>query len=239
MQTHHLRSRILVAAVIGLVALGGISVANAADGDQQYTGCLKNGTLSNVAIGTAPSAKCPTGADHITWSEQGTQGEPGIQGQPGIQGEQGPQGEQGLAGTPGTVAQSQVWIVENDGASLGQDDPIIHAVRMTLPAGSYVIEARATLQNRGNFSQNVSVECRMPSGDSSISSPDGVKVSKLLNGRGSNTLWHGTEEIVELTTAVNHAGGTLRVLDCLGGLTGTSVRDITVLATPVGAVLAG
>lgn len=100
MQTHHLRARIAVAAVIGFAALGGMSAATAADDDQPYTGCLKNGTLSNVAIGTAPSARCPTGADQITWSEQGMQGEPGIQG------EQGPQGEQGLAGTPGGVAPS-------------------------------------------------------------------------------------------------------------------------------------
>jgi len=224
MQTHHLRSRILVAAVIGLVALGGISVANAADGDQQYTGCLKNGTLSNVAIGTAPSARCPTGANQITWSEQGTQGEPGIQG------EQGPQGEQGLAGAPGTVAQSQVWFVENYGGSLGSDDPIGHTVSMTLPAGSYVIEARAKLQNSGSFSQNVSVECRMPGG---------VRVFKFLNGQTNNPVWHGSQEIVELTTAINHAGGTLGVLSCYSGIDHTSVSNITVLATPVGSVLAG
>src|SRR5688500_10945796 len=50
MQTHHhLRARIAVAAVIGLAAVGGISAATAADDDQHYTGCLKNGTLSNVA----------------------------------------------------------------------------------------------------------------------------------------------------------------------------------------------
>lgn len=213
MQAHHLRARIAVAAVIWLAALGGISAATAADDDQQYTGCLKNGTLSNVAIGTAPSARCPTGANQITWSEQGTQGEPGIQG------EQGPQGEQGLAGTPGTDA----WFVADDGAVAEGSGG--YRVSMTLPAGSYVIEARATLRNRESALAEALCEL-----------PGGPLAHTYLGGAGQVD----SEAVIELTTAINHPGGALEVLGCVLVDSGPfRIGAITVLATPVGSVLAG
>lgn len=215
------RIKIIIAAIVGLAAAGGLSVATAAS-DQNYTGCLKNGSLTNVAIGATPSSKCSTGADQVTWSEQGPQGPQGIQGAQGLQGEAGP------AGPAGTVAPSKVYFLANGGSSMSPESGG-HQVSMDLPAGSYVIEARAGLQNSGYTSDGVSAICRMPGG---------VVVFKFLNGR-TDTDWHSTQEIVELTTAINHAGGPLEVLDCFSSSDSVSVGEITLLATPVGSVTGG
>jgi hypothetical protein len=108
---HRLRAPRLgaaAAAAAGLVLVG--SVASAEAPPNQYTGCLSNGTLTQVAIGTSPNKQCAKSTMQVTWSETGPQGEQGIQGVPGEQGiqgvpgekgEQGIQGIQGIQGTPG------------------------------------------------------------------------------------------------------------------------------------------
>ncbi|MGE5117599.1 MAG: hypothetical protein ACM3N6_14025 [Betaproteobacteria bacterium] len=90
--------------LIGAALVGTIVVSAATTTNPQYTGCLKNGTLSNVAVGTAPSASCPNGATVITWNQTGPQGPQGVQGPQGLQGPQGavgPQGPIGLTGATG------------------------------------------------------------------------------------------------------------------------------------------
>lgn len=66
-----------------------------------FAACLKNGTLSNVAIGTQPSGNCPSGSTIIQWSQTGPPGPQGPQGVPGAAGSQGPQGAPGAAGPQG------------------------------------------------------------------------------------------------------------------------------------------
>lgn len=116
--------------------------------------------------------------------------------------------------------------MKDDGGEVEVGGPH-HGVSMTLPAGSYVIEARATLMNR-SLSSGANAFCRLPGGP---------HAHKYLNNydRGG----HDAEEIVELTTAINHAGGTLEVLRCWSDVGHYRVGSITVLVTPVGSVLAG
>lgn len=73
-------------------------IASAQQPSAQYTGCLRNGTLMFVAIGTAPLNPCPVGSIKVTWNEAGI---PGPQGPPGIQGPAGPQGPEGPQGPIG------------------------------------------------------------------------------------------------------------------------------------------
>lgn len=91
------------AALTVLLVLTGTGVAwgLTAASTTSYAGCLKNGTLSNVAVGTAPFGSCPNGASTITWSQQGPQGIPGPSGPTGPSGPPGSPGPSGAPGSPG------------------------------------------------------------------------------------------------------------------------------------------
>jgi hypothetical protein len=72
------RTLVVVAAVcvaIGMVA--GYAYAVAQSANQDYTGCLQDGTIGFVAIGDTPLKTCPKNATQITWSQTGPQGLPG------------------------------------------------------------------------------------------------------------------------------------------------------------------
>lgn len=74
------RPRSLIVTVSALVlAIGaiGVGVAGAQATGDSYTGCLKGGTLTKVAIGSEPLSPCPSAATEITWNEAGQQGSPG------------------------------------------------------------------------------------------------------------------------------------------------------------------
>ena len=84
---------------IGLIASG---IAGAATQSGQFTGCLKNGLLTNVANDSdTPTAPCSKGSTQITWSATGPTGSQGPQGLKGDTGATGPQGPQGLKGDTG------------------------------------------------------------------------------------------------------------------------------------------
>ena len=72
-----------LAAVVVVVAAGFGYAAVAAD-NQTYTGCLQNGDMTNIAIGSTPFKACPKNATQISWSQTGP---PGLDGQDGAPGE--------------------------------------------------------------------------------------------------------------------------------------------------------
>ena len=99
------RARIILAA--GVVG-GGVLVAGGAafaiDPPNTYTGCLFNGSITNVAIGTQPKIACLSKATKISWNQQGVPGSNGINGAdgaPGTNGTNGVKGDPGLKGDPG------------------------------------------------------------------------------------------------------------------------------------------
>jgi hypothetical protein len=74
------RTRRSIGMVVALVlAIGaiGIGVAGAQATGDTYTGCLKGGMLTKVAIGSEPLSPCPSSAKEISWNETGQQGPPG------------------------------------------------------------------------------------------------------------------------------------------------------------------
>jgi Collagen triple helix repeat (20 copies) len=85
-------------AAVAVVSVGGYAYASTTETNQVYTGCLKAGLLSNVAIGADPSAPCKNGAEEITWSQTGPQGDTGATGPTGPA---GPKGDTGLTGATG------------------------------------------------------------------------------------------------------------------------------------------
>jgi hypothetical protein len=71
------RSRSLIVTVSALVlAIGaiGIGVASAQATGDTFTGCLKGGTLTKVAIGSEPLSPCSQSSTKVSWNETGTPG---------------------------------------------------------------------------------------------------------------------------------------------------------------------
>lgn len=237
-----------------LAVLGSVAIATGAipGADGVIDGCYTKSTGALRVIDTEGSipVTCKTSEAALSWNQKGPTGPAGPAGPPGPKGDPclssdpscvgpaGPQGETGPAGPqgePGSVATSEVFFVNDlSGSALGPGSGG-HQVSMTLPAGSYVIEARAKLDNFGNDSDGAGAFCAMAGGETGNSPPT------LLDDRPSGSFddRHLSQEIIELTTAINHSGGALEVLDCFSFDEGTHVSDITLLATPVGAVVAG
>ena len=71
------RPRSLIVTVFALVlAIGaiGIGVASAQVTGDTFTGCLKGGTLTKVAIGSEPVSPCSQSSTEVSWNEEGTPG---------------------------------------------------------------------------------------------------------------------------------------------------------------------
>jgi hypothetical protein len=64
----------MVAALVLAVGAIGIGVASAQATGDTYTGCLKGGTLTKVAIGSEPLRPCSLTATEISWNETGQSG---------------------------------------------------------------------------------------------------------------------------------------------------------------------
>ncbi len=95
------RSQLFAALLIAMIAA--TTTAAAQTEPNIYTGCLSSsGTISSVAIGSAPAKDCKRDVQ-ITWSQTGPQGVPGPQ---GPEGPEGSQGEAGPQGAPGSLPDS-------------------------------------------------------------------------------------------------------------------------------------
>lgn len=67
----------------------------------ELTGCLSNGTITRIAVGSEPSQPCTGNSIPVTWNKQGPMGDTGDTGEtgaPGPTGLQGPAGENGKNG---------------------------------------------------------------------------------------------------------------------------------------------
>jgi hypothetical protein len=91
----------LAIAVVG--AVGGYAYAAGTTVNQQYTGCLLSGAISNVAIGAAPLKSCNKPGVQISWSQTGPQGLPGADGVKGTDGKNGNTILNGIAAPPSSV----------------------------------------------------------------------------------------------------------------------------------------
>jgi hypothetical protein len=76
------RRFLLVSAVVAVAALaaGGLGYAALTPTNNVYTGCLKAGQISSVAIGSSPASMCVKPAVQISWSQQGPPGTNGTNG---------------------------------------------------------------------------------------------------------------------------------------------------------------
>jgi hypothetical protein len=98
------RRRMVVAgAVAGLAVVVGAGYGYSAitSTNNTYTGCLLNGNVNNVAIGSSPLKSCRTSGVQISWSQTGPPGQDGAAGPAGPTGATGATGATGPSGAAG------------------------------------------------------------------------------------------------------------------------------------------
>jgi len=148
LETRRSRSLIVTTVAVAGVLFAG-SLAVAANPANEYTGCLYNGSLHSVAIGTSPNKPCVKPSVEIHWSQTGPQGPQGIQGIQGIQGVQGVQGVQGPAGDNGlNPVETATWDLSY--VSDGVPGSIVIDSVQEIPLGDKVQGISASLT--GDFS---------------------------------------------------------------------------------------
>lgn len=178
--------------VVASLALGGIAAAGAAMASSpstQFTGCLKAGLLTQVKIGTSPRRSCATGAKQVTWNQTGPPGAPGRKGAKGATGASGPQG-------PGFSMQT---------SDVDLADTLTQVASLTLPAGSYVINADAWLQNTSPSESSSLGVCELVFG----SATDEVEAGLL--GPSSTPL---NNQTLSMTVAATVTSSTMSTLSC-------------------------
>ncbi len=62
-------------ASVGIIVAGGMAIG--ATPPNTYTGCLANGTITKIAIGTSPTSACGASATKVSWNERGPRGRRG------------------------------------------------------------------------------------------------------------------------------------------------------------------
>jgi hypothetical protein len=230
--------KVAAGVVAGALLSGGLAYAAIPADDGAITGCYTNNApllglgqpQGSLRVVDSP-AQCRSTETTLAWNQQGEPGPPGAPGAPGEPGPQGPPGPAGPAGPSG----GEVFFADNVGPDgedfLSEQDVFQTLISKQLPAGSYVLEVRAEVSNP--FATSVRVDCRLPSAGSLGAITRGVLLKPAVQSRNEN-------HTIEITSAVNHSGGTVE-LACRFG----SVADIaqegflvsaTLLATAVASV---
>lgn len=144
-----------------LAASGGGAYALAATSSHTITACVhKHGG------GLYEAKRCARHDGELSWGVAGTQGSSGTDGQAGPQGPvgprgpQGPIGEQGPAGANGAVAGYSASVATNVDFTAGTKT----ILSKTLPAGSFIVNAKTELAASATSSGYVNDECELVDG---------------------------------------------------------------------------
>jgi Collagen triple helix repeat (20 copies) len=178
-----LRHSLIAAAAAVLVAGGGIATAAIPDSDGVIHACYDaiSGQVRIVDPETGSPKACGKNEIAIDWNQQGPkgdQGDVGPQGPAGPTGPAGPAGPSGPtgpagpigpAGPAGPAGSSAAKVVSATGVALGPSG-FTQVVAMSLPAGSWVIQATAQISYPVFFDDdgNVSARCQLRHGASVI-----------------------------------------------------------------------
>jgi hypothetical protein len=154
---------ILTLAALGALAAVGVSLAAIPGSDGVIHGCYSTvGGFSGQlrVIDPQAGAKCLRQEKAIDWNQRGPQGAPGApgpKGDAGPQGDTGPQGPQGLQGAPGT-SEAYARTDFTSHTIPPNNAPYAVVASKDLPAGSYVVNAKLTAENRDS-TQGVTLSC--------------------------------------------------------------------------------
>jgi hypothetical protein len=131
-------------AAVTIVAAASYGYAAISATNQTYTGCLLNGALTSVAIGSMPSKPCPKPAVQISWSETGPTGPDGASGPTGATGQTGatgPNGQDGTPGAPGAMGATGTTGTPGTTGATGPAGPNLVVSGLVQPNGTFLYGA--------------------------------------------------------------------------------------------------
>lgn len=140
----HISRRVLgvagtVTVLVGVGTAAGAAIAAGPVSSGVVSACYKTVAASNgshAVLLENTGHTCPSGYTHVTWNQKG---QTGPQGQIGPQGQPGPQGQTGPEGPPGPSAG---FTASTDDIGLANGTTDTSVVSLTLPAGSYIVQAK-------------------------------------------------------------------------------------------------
>ena len=164
--------------------------------------------LGNVGIkGTGSALIFPDGSVVHNRAEligpQGPAGPQGPVGPTGPEGPTGPQGPQGPQGTPGENGVAHAWTGSGQ-ASISNSQVTLASV--TVPGGSYLIFAEATLTSGDNSAQDGNCKLTTPHGD--IDSNDTIFPGDFGNANQMVTPLQGTDSFADGSWTISVSCGT-------------------------------
>jgi hypothetical protein len=197
----HLTTTKLAATLALFLALGGAAAwAASSSGGKAIRACYKHhGGALRIA------GRCRHGESHLTWNQVGPVGATGAKGSAGKPGKEGKEGKQGPKGETGP----------SDAYATGLPEGSVSAVRssiskLTVPAGSYLIEAKTTFDPETTKGTLNTLTCALAPEPSSATRWDtGVATGELKNETvlsliGAKTF--GSTQTIELVCEASSAG---------------------------------
>ena len=206
------------------LAVAGVGYAGIPGQDGVIHACYgSDGSLRVIDREADPQRTCNKGWTPIQWNETGIQGPPGP---PGEDGQDGTDGAAGAPGAPGTPGAPGAPGTSDAYHAFVSSAPTIQSATVTVitkdvPAGSYVVTAKAVLQD--NASEVPVARCVMRAGGLAIDD--------------TGTFALSPSDVIALQGAVaNFAGGTILV-ECNNSRdTPMSAQGVSLTATKVTAI---
>jgi hypothetical protein len=193
-----LRHLLIAAGLAGLVAGGGIATAAIPDSDDVIHACYDatSGQVRIVDSETGSPKGCGKNEIALDWNHQGPKGDQGDVGPQGAEGPTGPVGPAGPGGPTGPAGpigpagpagSSAAKVVSATGVALGPSG-FRQVVAMSLPAGSWVIQATAQITYPVfiDGDGNVSARCQLRHGASVIGGAEDYRsVFEFADGKAA------------------------------------------------------
>jgi len=195
-------------AAVAALAIGGVAYAAIPSSGGVIHGCFKAGPNPAGAlrvIDVEANASCSNSEKPLSWSQQGPQGLKGDQGAPG------PAGPQGV---PGPSGDDVFFVAGGPNAT------------MTLPAGSYVLEADVSGETTSIGVGGSAIRCTLPRSNGIIEHAIGLVPQEPDEGVFSNA-----RGAFSFHSALTTTGGTVE-LKCGSGNSSDAIRA-NLLATRV------
>jgi len=154
------------AALVAVIALGGVASASIPDSSGSIHGCYQK-LSGSLRVVDASTPACRGDEKSLDWNQVGPQGPAGDAGPQGPSGPAGPAGAPGPAGPPGPPgagAGGESYLARQNGLDhvpLGTDPTQV--VSLTVPPGQYSILGRAEVGNLETSDQNET--CLLSTGD--------------------------------------------------------------------------
>jgi hypothetical protein len=207
-------TRVVALGMFALLVVGG-GYALASDGGTIHA-CVKKRSH------TLYTGRCKTGDKRLSWNQvgpRGPKGATGAQGPKGTTGAAGPKGATGAQGPAGPQGPSNGYSSYTTGAAGIPNDNAAHIVAsLTVPAGSYMVIAKALISN-SSLAQALDTCDLVPPGGSYN---DGADIDE--SAASTDPTKNVAEETVSLVGPLTTAGGTIS-LQCASVVNATSAYD--------------